>query len=275
MWINTPTAWPIIKKFQRSGTVYQRTDDYAAYDFDNFNNSYIKSIDTQLLNNSDLVIHVSEELHKEAVAINRNSILVTQGVDEKFFNKDGILPEDLKNIPGPLIGYIGGMDRHKFDTALVFDVAKRLNKYSFVLIGPANPNTDILRELHNVYFLGVKEHEQIPDYVHNFDVCIVPTAQTDWGLKCRPLKLMEYLAKEKIIIATPTPASNAFRHYVMIADDSESWVKNITKSITDLGNDTVSRKNAIKLESWNELAKKFWKELESKGLVCKGFNSFS
>ncbi len=37
LWINTPTAWPVIKGLGRKGLVYQRTDDYAAYDFDNFN----------------------------------------------------------------------------------------------------------------------------------------------------------------------------------------------------------------------------------------------
>ena len=36
VWVNTPTAWPVIASLSKRGLVYQRTDDYAAYDFDNW-----------------------------------------------------------------------------------------------------------------------------------------------------------------------------------------------------------------------------------------------
>ncbi|MHB8790237.1 MAG: glycosyltransferase [Desulfobulbaceae bacterium] len=271
VWVNTPTAWPVIEKRPKSGLVYQRTDDYAAYDFDNFNADYVQLVDNNLLRHSDLVIHVSEELHKEAVKIAKCSLLLSQGVDERFFDFKGPPPEDIKMIPKPIIGYVGGMDSHKFDTSLVFQVAKNLPDCSFVLVGMPHANVDDLRSLPNVHFLGVKRHDQIPAYVHSFDICILPTARTQWGLKCRPIKLMEYLAASKPVIATPTPASSGYGQVVCIADDVPSWVHAI-KLLTcgETGSVTSTQLPAQCLKSWNNLAEQLWSRLETAKLISFG-----
>lgn len=269
VWVNTPTAWPVAATLTRVGVVYQRTDDYAAYDFDNFDAEYVKQIDTELVRDADLVIHVSDELHEEAAKLTENSVLVTQGVDERFFRKEGPIPQDLQAIHRPIVGYIGGMDRYKFSTDLVEAVARRLPHVSFVLVGQRNPNAERLAELPNVYFLGMKDHAAVPAYVRGFDVCIVPTARTSWGLKCRPLKLMEYLAAEKPVVATETPASRAFANAITVAQDQESWVEGIIAALRGSSACAgAASKAAAALDSWDDLAVRFWQELRGKGLAA-------
>jgi glycosyltransferase involved in cell wall biosynthesis len=261
-WINTPTGWPVISSFSRKGLIYQRTDDYAAYDFDNFNTEYVKQIDNELIKKSEFVIHVSDELHEEALKITNESLLVTQGVDERFFCKTYPLPKDLESIPRPLIGYIGGMDKYKFDTQLIKGVAKKLPKYSFVLVGHKVANVEELESVPNIYFLGMKKHNQVPAYVHHFDICMVPTANTEWGQKCRPLKMMEYLAAGKPIIATPTPASLSFKEQLIIADDIESWTSSMLKIFEDNSRRSANiQESFTKLNSWNKLADNLKNEL--------------
>ncbi len=85
IWINTPTGWPILEPWPKRGMVYQRTDDYAAYDFDNFNSDYVRQLDTELLQKGDLSLHVSDELHQQSQQLTPNSLLVKQGVDSSFF----------------------------------------------------------------------------------------------------------------------------------------------------------------------------------------------
>ena len=276
VWINTPTAWPIARTLPRRGLVYQRTDDYAAYDFDNFNAAYVKQVDTDLVKGADLVIHVSEELHQEAVALTNNSVLVTQGVDERFFGSQSLPPRDLQGIPRPIVGYIGGMDRYKFSTDVVEAVARELSNLSFVFVGQRNPNVERLSTLRNVHFLGMKDHSEIPAYVHAFDVCIVPTAQTDWGMKCRPLKLMEYLAAGKPVVATETPASLAFGDAITVANSLQSWVEGILDALPSRADNPRSPPNVtVHLESWNSLAARFWKELHERGLSVNSPQQFA
>jgi len=267
LWINTPTAWPVAAPLPYNGLVYQRTDDYASYDFENFNAGYVKSLDIELMKKADIVIHVSDELHKEAREYTSKSLLVIQGVDERFFRCSSEEPADIKNIPRPIIGYVGGMDRYKFDTRLIYSVAEGLPDCSFVLIGAPNPNTSILEELSNVYFLGSRNHELIPDYVCSFDVCMVPTALTEWGLKCRPLKLMEYMATGRPVVASPTPASAAFSERVIIAEDVPSWIYGIRLALRRNQVEGPELVASAFLESWKSLAIKLWDEMCSRGLV--------
>lgn len=268
IWVNTPTGWPVIESWPHCGLVYQRTDDYAAYDFDNFNADYIRKIDNQLLCEANLSIHVSDELHAQAQSVTPNSILVPQGVDNRFFNFQGPSPSDLDSLPGPVIGYVGGMDSHKFDTRLVAEVVRNLPDYSFALIGAPSPNVDELKDFPNVHFLGIKTHDEIPAYIHNFDICMLPTAQTEWGLKCRPLKLMEYLAASKPVVATPTPASAPFASTVKIGGDADAWVGAI-KQITAEQTTALSNKvnDQLPLKSWTSLADDLWHELLSKNVI--------
>ncbi len=268
VWVNTPTAWPVMEVLPRRGLVYQRTDDYAAYDFDNFNADYVRLIDDKLIRLADLVVHVSDELHREALKITTHSILLPQGVDETFFDFNGLPPADLRMIARPIIGYVGGMDRHKFDTLLVTQVARNLPDCSFVLVGPPDPNVDALRDLPNVHFLGVKRHGEIPAYVHSFDVCMLPTAQTEWGLKCRPLKLMEYLAAAKPVVATPTPASVSFAQAVYVAGDTSSWIDTIQRITEPESVDGApAQLPAHRLKPWGALADKLLKQLRAANII--------
>lgn len=268
VWVNTPTAWPVLKNRPRRGLVYQRTDDYAAYDFDNFNADYVRLVDDRLLRAADLVIHVSDELHHEASKITSRSLLLPQGVDERFFNFNGLPPADLSTIARPIIGYVGGMDSHKFDTPLVAEVIRELPDCSFVFVGTPHPNVDELHDLPNVHFLGVKSHDEIPAYVHNFDVCMLPTAQTEWGLKCRPIKLMEYLAAAKPVVATPTPASAGFAENVYIAGNASSWVEAIRRILAaDKGAIVSTLSPATQLKPWSVLADQIWRNLRDKKLI--------
>lgn len=259
IWVTLPTAWSVIDTLSSNGLVYQRTDDHAAYDFDNFNVSHVRKLDDMLVRKADLVIHVSDELHDEASKITKRSLLLPQGVDPIFFGYKGEMPVDLDKIPRPVIGYVGGMDKYKFDTPLIAKVARNLPNCSFVLIGLPSPNVDELRNLPNVYFLGVKSHDDIPAYVHNFDVCMLPTAKTEWGLKCRPIKLMEYLAAGKPVVATATPASAKFEDALYIADNVSAWVDAIRHIIhpSTEGIDTVNLSNRL-LKPWNTLADQLW-----------------
>ena len=150
------------------------------------------------------------------------------------------------------------MDRHKFDTKLVADVIRKLPDCSFVLVGIPNPNVDPLREFNNVHFLGVKKHDEIPAYVANFDICILPTAQTEWGLKCRPLKLMEYLASNKPVLATPTPASAKYSKQVHISNDPAEWAAIIQQIISLDGQSGLTNTTEQNLTTWSNISDKIW-----------------
>lgn len=269
IWVNTPTAWSAVQGFRRRAVVYQRTDDYVAYTLDNFNADYVREIDDELLRTSDLVLHVSDYLHDRDGKRSANALLLEQGVDERFLEEPVKYtpPPGLASLPRPVIGYVGNMEPYKFDAELVGATAAGLPEYSFALVGPHSQNAERLRELKNVHFLGRKEHDEIPAYVRSFDVCMLPTAKTEWGLKCKPIKLMEYLAADRPVVSTDTPATAKFREFLHIGDTPTAWVRSI-REILSGENRPVGRARARMREcTWDQQVNRIWSALEARGLV--------
>ncbi len=267
IWVNTPTAWPVVRNRACSGLVYQRTDDYAAYDFDNFNAAYVRSLDDELVRRSDLVLHVSDQLHRQACKLTANALLVPQGVDERFFDRDAaaLPPSDLVALRRPVVGYVGSMDAHKFDSKLVSDVAKGMPDVSFVLVGVEDPNAALLRQLPNVHFLGPKLHSQIPAYVHHFDMCMLPTARTTWGLQCRPIKLVEYLAAGRPVVSTVTPAAHQFSAFITMSDDPDAWQASIRAHCTGIVPEGAS--SVVSCHAWDRVVELITDELAERRLL--------
>ncbi|RYZ93813.1 MAG: glycosyltransferase family 1 protein, partial [Sphingobacteriaceae bacterium] len=93
----------------------------------------------QLVKESDVVICTSKALYNEKLPLNKNTYFVPNASDVDHFNAalDTALPvhEKLKDIPKPVIGYLGTIER-RIDYELLMDAAKANTARSFVLAGP-------------------------------------------------------------------------------------------------------------------------------------------
>jgi glycosyltransferase involved in cell wall biosynthesis len=269
LWINTPTGWPVVSRLGHRGLVYQRTDEYAALHFDNFNADYVRAVDEQLLQSADLVVHVDESLHARSAEMTRSALLLEQGVDERFLEDDNHtkVPADLPTARGPIVGYIGNLEPHKFDAELVEATARQLPDCCFVIVGPYDQNAECLRSLSNVFFLGPKRHDEILAYVRFFDICMLPTARTEWGLHCKPIKLMEYLAADRPVIATPTPAAAKFEEFLHISDAPEGWVQAIRDILQGHRRAAGTARARLAGCAWKAQVERIWAALRERGLL--------
>ena len=87
-----------------------------------------------------------------------------------------------------------------------------------------------LNECSNIYFLGPKKYEELPNYASHFDVCTIPFLINDITQATSPLKLFEYMAMEKPIVTTNMNECTKYKS-VMIANDKEEFVKLVDKAI--------------------------------------------
>ncbi len=268
-WINTPTGWPIVRGFGHRGVLYQRTDEYAAYAFDNFNAAWVQMLDEQLLLRADLVLHVDSELHERSARAGGRAVLLEQGVDERFLDPPANErpPDDLPMAGGPIVGYVGNLEPHKFNAELVAAAARQLPDCSFVLVGPYHQNADGLRGLPNVHLLGPRPHDRIMAYVRAFDVCMLPTARTSWAQHSNPIKLMEYLAAGRPVVATRTPAADRFCDYVHIADAPEAWVQVIRSIVGGQSPTPLGARARLSRCTWSHQTERIWDELTCRGLL--------
>ena len=74
---------------------------------------------------------------------------------------------------------------------MIIKIAENYPEYSFVLVGPIYEETVTKNFLDysNIYLLGHKAYEELPDYLRTFNVCMVPyCVNNEYMKKVFPMK---------------------------------------------------------------------------------------
>ncbi len=185
----------------------------------------------RLLEEADLVICSSAVLRQRLKSQRPDILLIPNGVDTDHFNSEALKPEqstfdqDLK----PRIGFHGAIAEW-VDTELVYEVAKMRPNYEFILIGNASVDIGTLTRLPNVIHEGVVEYEKIPQQISQFDVGILPFRVSPMTHAVRPLKVLEYLAMSKPVVATPLEEIKDWPG-VHCADNPDAFTRKIDQAL--------------------------------------------
>ncbi len=166
------------------------------------------SLEPKLMQKSDAVICNSLDFTRSAAVHNPHSYYIGNGVDIDLFNNDTdwAVPEKFKNIPRPIVGYVGAILSSRLDIDLITVTARSRPDWSFVMIGGEDEDfaQSSLHSLPNVYFLGKIHKEDIPPYMKHFDVCTNPQILNEITIGNFPLKIIEYLALGRPVVAIST-----------------------------------------------------------------------
>lgn len=162
---------------------------------------------------------------------------VGQGLDLSDYNPDRNypVPEDMQNIPGPVVGYAGWITSLRLDADLIYEVAHAMPDLSFVMVGSEDEYfaKHRLHALPNVYFPGLKQSGEIPRYIAAFDICMNPQLINEITRGNYPRKIDEYLSLGKRVIATRTPAMEMFAPYVWNCKGAAEYICAIREALTD------------------------------------------
>ena len=109
------------------------------------------------------------------------------------------------------------------------------NTGSVVLIGPDHLSAHERARLRlpNVFLLGPVPYVRLPEYMRLFDACIVPHRTTPFTESLNPIKLWEYLALGKPIIATRVAGCRDYPELVYLADSAQEFAGWATLALTE------------------------------------------
>lgn len=189
---------------------------------------------------------------KKKVLLNQNAVNILN-----FQNINSEIPSDLRNIIDqnrPVVGYIGALAPWIDWKLLNFCIEQR-PQYNFVLIGVDYGNA--LKNLNfkdNVYFLGSKKHNELPQYLQYFTCCTIPFESGDIAKSTNPLKLFEYMASGKQVICTKDLLECYGFKGVYIANDMIDFVDKIDMAIANSDDNILSLqlKNYANLNTWEK-----------------------
>jgi glycosyltransferase involved in cell wall biosynthesis len=264
VWVACPAACNTAIKMKKVKLVYQRTDRYE--DDPNVDRNVILDYDRKLKANADITIYVNKQLYDQEASQCKNALFLDHGVDYEMFAMDGSsseTPEDIAGIKRPIVGYFGALDDHKLDIGFLDAVAERLPDMSFVFIGKSSVDCSALSARKNVWLLGQKPYEQIPQYGKCFDVAILPWKINKWTEAANPIKFKEYLALGKPVVSTP--AFSELQRYLDIvyeASSPEGFAECIRKAYAENDAELVKkRRQRVAGTSWDSKAEMVLGEL--------------
>ena len=218
-------------------------------------NRHCTVLEPALISKADIVATNSTYYAEYCSGFNANSHYIGQGCNLEIFNNDHPhpLPEGMDKIPRPVIGYVGAIESTRLDEKIIAGIARAHPEWSVVMVGPEDEafKTSSLHQLPNIHFLGRKPMAQLPDYINTFTVCINPQLINTITHGNYPLKIDEYLAMGKPVVATRTNTMGLFEKYTYLAEKPEDYIHLIETALKEDDRDRQNRRIAFaQSHSW-------------------------
>lgn len=257
IWTYHPFMLDVIDGMDCGPLLYHCVDDLAAVP--EVDGASFRPAEIALLRRANVVFATAPALAEHCSQFNSNTHYMSNVVDAEHFGRafdPGPIPADLAAIPEPRLIYHGVLSDFKIDFKLLLDCARIKSEWSWVLIGEEREgqNSQLvveLKTLKNVYFLGYKSYQKLPEYFRGVQVGLIPSLINNYTRGMFPMKYYEYLAAGLPVVMTKLDFLKSSNEYVEIASGSNEFLIAIEKQLckglmTKTDVETVVGKNTWK-----------------------------
>ncbi len=252
LWIAIPSGADLTGSLGEKLLLYQVSDKYDANEDSALSGKAIREMDCSLKSAADIVLYSGRKLFQEATELNR--YYLEQAVDFEHFAR---LPletaAEVQEVPHPVLGYFGAMD-YVMDADLIEEVARLRPEWHWILIGLRSNLVRI--SARNVHFIDPKPYRELPRYIAQFDVCVLPwrhdNAFTSYG---SAIKVREYLATGKPVVIAPL---FEYLHTagLRIYHSTAEFIECIEDALAaDTSEKAMERQNAVRECTWDVRAR--------------------
>ncbi len=226
LWLNPNDAGHLIGHLNERGAVYDITDDWELAEPDSARRAQVAILDRALCRRADLTVVCSQALYDSRQPFARRLLLLPNGVDAKHYEEASA--PSTRHWPGPTFGYTGTLHPERVDLDLILALARAYPEGSVVLVGPNSWPHGVLEKAissrPNIRLVGPVPYAQVPSEMARFDVCIVPHRQSPFVESLNPIKLWEYLACGKPIVASNVAGFRDYPQFCRIASTPEEFL---------------------------------------------------
>jgi glycosyltransferase involved in cell wall biosynthesis len=252
-WFVVPHPEKLARRLGEVLVVYYCIDDYSA--LPGVDEIAIRQFDEELTRKADVVFVASSTLLEPKRALNPHVHFSPHGVDMDLFalasDPSVQTAESVRALRHPVIGFFGTLNE-LLDYDLLARLARARPNWTFLLIGLVASPVGDLAECGNVIMPGPQPYEELPRWAKAFDVAILPHRMTRFAKHANPLKLREYLATGKPVVAVVTPETSKFADYVYLATNYDTYLQAIETALReDCPEERRRRMAAVAGASWD------------------------
>ncbi len=215
-------------------TIYEHIDNWDSSLGSSF--QYSEHMLKHYLQNATQVTVTARLLAEKLEATyHRPYIYLPNAVNSSLFEPMRTYPKPKDLIIGKkTLLYFGSLWGDWFDWELVIYLAKNC-KCEINLIGDyAALKKRIKKMPRNMHFLGEKDQSELPAYLYYSDIALLPFKNDTIGKYVSPLKVFEYIAMNKPVLATPLDDIIGYPN-VFCSSRKEDWAAKVSENweITD------------------------------------------
>jgi glycosyltransferase involved in cell wall biosynthesis len=264
-WVYDPCAARAAAGLVESFAVYDCVDDYPEQvGSDRRRRSLVAAADADAAERARLVFTTTAPLFERQRRRNPRTFLAPNAGDYARFAPaadPALAAEELSRLDRPVLGFIGNIVPVKVDLDLLDHLAANHPEWTLVLVGPSArdvaPRVAELASRPNVQWFGARPYEDVPRYVAALDVGLVPYVANDYTRSCFPLKVFEYLAAGKPVVATGVPAVSGMEPDVVLVDGVRDFEAAVRAALERTSReDRERRRRLAAANSWETRAGK-------------------
>jgi glycosyltransferase involved in cell wall biosynthesis len=212
LWAYVPQAEVLLDALAPGLVIYHCVDDMAAQA--GIDAAAFRAAEERFAARADLVLASAPTLASRMRTLSDNVLYAPNVADTELFANalaPGPIDPALAALPAPRIVFTGAIVATKLDFDLLIALARARPAWSFVLVGPVgpgDPRTDVsaLAAEPNMHLLGARGYSELPDVLRGADAGLIPYARNGLTESIFPMKVYEYLAAGRPVVATPLPA---------------------------------------------------------------------
>lgn len=182
-----------ISHFRKQGVaiIYDIMDEWECFSEAGQAPWYEKSIERNLVLNSDYVCCVAPALKEKFIQLRQDIHIIGNGYSVAVLGDTRNIAQGNEN----KIGYFGHLTDAWFDWDVVFELADSYPAYKFELIGYGEPQwvVDKVKDFSNIHLIGKVPPQQLHSYVKSWSVGLIPFRKGKLSESVDPIKIYEYI----------------------------------------------------------------------------------
>lgn len=248
------TMHPLIAGYAPLGwaesVTFYATDDWAAYPAHRRLWAAYETAYERVRDSGHRLCAVSEPII-DRVGPTGPCALVPNGIEPSEWTRLEDPPDWFAELPRPRILYLGTLDE-RLDVRILERLADAFPRGTIALVGrlAAPRHLAALRQRPNVHVRDRVARDVVPSLVAGADVCVIPHARTQLTSAMSPLKLYEYLAAGRPVVAVDLPPLRGVDGRVSLVGEDEDFA-GATRAALDRGPaPEAERERFVEQHSW-------------------------
>jgi len=216
--LTVPSQCDYVGHLDEGFSVYYCIDQYELWP--GMNAEHVRGMESELVAAVDALVVPSNWLKRRFESTGKPVLVLEHGVDLMHFQRDREIP--LVDDAVEMV-YFGAINE-RIDLKLLARLAEAFPSATVRLIGPVTIDVSALTRYSNLNFEGALSYQDLPQAVASADLFLLPFRLDELAQSCSPIKLKEYLACGRAVVATTLHEHDSLQAWIHLEPDTGAFV---------------------------------------------------